>query len=156
MFHEALELKFNEGTELEVTFTDGMVKGYDMSCLYDKYPQLRALEDRKLFTSGYLIGPYVIVWNDDLDIGTDTIYEEGWTVKKLPPFPGRISGHAVMRGRAEREITQKQLAVLTGIDQSDISKIERGIANPTVGTLERIANALGMELKISLVEKEDA
>jgi transcriptional regulator with XRE-family HTH domain len=61
-----------------------------------------------------------------------------------------------MRGRAEREITQKQLAVLTGIDQSDISKIERGIANPTVGTLERIANALGMELKISLVEKADA
>ena len=61
-----------------------------------------------------------------------------------------------MKGRAEREITQKQLAVLTGIDQSDISKIERGIANPTVGTLERIANALGMELKISLVEKEDA
>ena len=74
----------------------------------------------------------------------------------MPPFPGRISGHAVMKGRAEREITQKQLAVLTGIDQSDISKIERGIANPTVGTLERIANALGMELKISLVEKEDA
>ena len=47
-------------------------------------------------------------------------------------------------------ISQKELADLTGIDQSDISKIERGASNPTLGTLERIANALGGKLVISI------
>ena len=41
-------------------------------------------------------------------------------------------------------------AGLTGIDQSDISKIERGVANPSIGTIARIADALEAELKISI------
>ena len=150
MFHEALELKFNEGTELEVTFTDGMVKGYDMSCLYDKYPQLRALEDRKLFTSGYLIGPYVIVWNDDLDIETETIYEDGITVREEKLPANQAAASAVAAARAKSGLSQKQLAAITGIDQSDISRIERGAANPSVATLERIAVALGGQLSIQI------
>ena len=47
-------------------------------------------------------------------------------------------------------ISQKELSDLTGIDQSDISKIERGIANPSVNTLSRIAQALGAKLQISM------
>jgi len=37
------------------------------------------------------------------------------------------------------------------MDQSDLSKIERGVANPSVSTLERIANALGGTLSINIV-----
>ena len=55
-----------------------------------------------------------------------------------------------MEARCNADITQKQLAELTGIDQSDISKIERGVANPSVSTLERIAEAVGGKLKISI------
>ncbi len=40
MFHKALELEFKNGTELELTFQDGKVKRYDMSLLFEKYPQL--------------------------------------------------------------------------------------------------------------------
>ena len=46
-----------------------------MATLFDKYPQLRALADLKLFLSGHLAGFYGIIWNDDLDIETKTIYE---------------------------------------------------------------------------------
>ena len=56
----------------------------------------------------------------------------------------------VASARALRGISQKQLAALSGIDQSDISKIERGIANPSVSTLDRIARALGGNLNISI------
>ena len=35
-------------------------------------------------------------------------------------------------------------------DPSDISKIERGVANPSISTLERIAKALGGELVIEI------
>ena len=68
MFHKAIKLEYKEGTTLELTFQDGKVKRYDMSALFGKYPQLEALKDRNLFTSGRLLGPYGIVWNDDLDI----------------------------------------------------------------------------------------
>ena len=71
MFHKAIKLEYREGTTLELTFQDGKVKRYDMSALFSKYPQLEALKDRTLFTSGKLLGPYGIVWNDDLDIEAD-------------------------------------------------------------------------------------
>ena len=77
MFHKAIDLRFNEGTSLEVTFQDGQVKQYDMSVLFEKYPELKALKDRNLFVSGKLQGYYGIVWNDFIDIETETIYEDG-------------------------------------------------------------------------------
>lgn len=150
MFHKALELDFEQGTAFTVTFQDGYVKRYDISVLFDKYPQLRALEDRNLFLSGKLEGYYGIRWTDDLDLEAETVYQEGETVKKLPPAPNIAVGEAVLSARAKKSYTQKQLAEMTGIDQSDISKIERGVANPSISTLNKIAVALGMQLYVSI------
>ena len=150
MFHKAIELKLLEGTALEVTFQDGIVKHYDMSVLFSKYPQLKQLEDRKLFLSGRMMGAYGIVWNDDLDIETETIYEDGVTVRQEKLTIHQASSQAVSAARAAAGISQKQLAARSGIDQSDISKIERGIANPSVATLDRIAKALGGQLSITI------
>ena len=150
MFHKAVELKLLDGTSLEVTFQDGMVKQYDMRILFPKYPQLEQLKNRALFLSGKLVGGYGIVWNDDLDIEAETVYEDGITVRRENLIIHQASSKAVAAARAEAGISQKQLAVLTGIDQSDISKIERGVANPSVGTLDRIAKALGGQLSISI------
>ena len=66
-------------------------------------------------------------------------------------MPGVLSGNAVMAARARRDLSQKELAELSGIDQSDISKIERGVANPTVSTLEKLATALNGRLLIEIV-----
>jgi DNA-binding XRE family transcriptional regulator len=121
-----------------------------MSVLFSKYPQLEALEDRVLFTSGKLLGPYGIVWNDDLDIEAETIYEDGETVREEKPAAFVMVGEAIAAARARKGLSQKELAVLTGIDQSDLSKIERGIANPSVNTLDRIAKALDGKLTVSI------
>ncbi len=150
MFHKAAELRLLEGTTLEVLFQDGYVKRYDMRTLFPKYPQLKQLEDRSLFLSGKLIGAYGIVWNDELDIDAETIYEEGENLRREVLVIHQASAHAVASARAEADISQKQLADLCGIDQSDISKIERGVANPSVATLEKIAQALGGRLSISI------
>ena len=149
MFHKATDMRFLEGTAMEVVFQDGKVKRYDMASLFGKYPQLRALEDRELFLSGKLMGAYGIMWNDDLDIETETIYEDGVTVREEQPAANQAAS-AVSSARALSGMSQKQLAAATGIDQSDISKIERGVANPSVSTLERIAKALGGKLAISI------
>ena len=150
MFHKAIGLTLLEGTLLEVVFQDGLVKQYDMRVLFSKYPQLKQLEDRSLFVSGRLMGAYGIVWNDDLDIETETIYEDGETVRHENLMIHQESAHAVAAARASAGISQKQLAELSGIDQSDISKIERGVANPSVATLDRIAKALGGQLVVSI------
>ena len=132
MFHKAVDLKFKDGTILEMTFQDGLVKQYDMAVLFEKYPQLKALENRELFLSGKLMGMYGIVWNDDLDIEAETIYEDGIIVRQEKPAENIAIGEAVMSARTEKGFTQKELARASGINQADISKIEKGIANPSV------------------------
>lgn len=58
---------------------------------------------------------------------------------------------ALIRIRAEKNISQKQLSELTGINQADISRIENGNANPSLRTLQRLADGLGMKLKVEFV-----
>lgn len=149
MLHKASSLTFLDDTSLALLFMDGKTKRYDVSSLFDKYPQMSALKDRKLFLSGKLAGYYGIIWNDDLDLEAETVYEEGETVSESPALEQTASA-AVAKARAERGLSQKQLSALTGIDQSDISKIERGLANPSVSTLKRIADALGGKLSIRI------
>lgn len=150
MFHKAINLEFKEGTSLELTFQNGEVKSYDMMALFAKYPQLEALKDRNLFLSGKLIGSYGIMWTDELDIEAETIYEDGVTIRKSDIPINHNVACAVATARAKAGISQSVLSNRTGIDQSDISKIERGIGNPSVGTLERLAQAMGMELEIKI------
>ena len=57
--------------------------------------------------------------------------------------------------RKEKGLTQKQLAERTGIYQADISKIERGLSNPSLLTLERLAKGLGMKMTIDFEEPGD-
>ena len=149
MFHKAMDLRFLEGTALEVRFQDGKVMKYDMCALFGKYPQLTALKDRDLFLSGKLMGPYGIMWNDELDIEVETIYEDGTLVKEYLPA-NMEAARTIAAARAKVGLSQSQVAALAGIDQSDLSKIERGLANPSVAMLDRIAKALGGSLSISI------
>jgi DNA-binding XRE family transcriptional regulator len=55
---------------------------------------------------------------------------------------------AFMEIRARRGLTQVELAQLADVSQADISRIERGSANPTEHTLIKIADALGAELTL--------
>jgi len=153
MFHKATAVKFNSGTTLDVSFQDGTVKRFDMAILFDRYPQLDALRDHSFFASGRLISPYGIVWNDSLDIETETIYEEGITIAVSDTPREMAAAQAVLSARAKCGLSQQELSKLSGIDQSDISKIERGCANPSVSTLRRISNALDCDLEIILTPR---
>ena len=150
MFHKAIKLEFNDGTKLAVTFQDGKVKQYDIESLFPKYPQLEQLKDRELFRSGKLVGAFGIVWNDELDLEVETVYEEGELIRQERPAANIMVGDTVLAARARKGYSQKELARLSGIDQSDISKIERGVANPSVETLQRIAEALDATLVVSI------
>lgn len=55
---------------------------------------------------------------------------------------------AMILAREESGMTQKDLAEKTGIAQGDISKLENGNSNPSLKTLQRIAEGLGKSLVI--------
>src|SRR5216683_2363238 len=50
--------------------------------------------------------------------------------------------------REKHGLTQAQLAEVCGIDQGDISRIERGSTSPTTRTLQRIAEALNADVRL--------
>ncbi|MCB1257405.1 MAG: helix-turn-helix transcriptional regulator [Microthrixaceae bacterium] len=54
----------------------------------------------------------------------------------------------VIELRERHGLTQAELAERSGIDQCDISRIERGATSPRTRTLKRIAAALGAELRL--------
>ncbi len=63
---------------------------------------------------------------------------------------------AMMEARISQNLTQKELAERTGINQADISKLENGTRNPSLKLLKRLADGMGMTLKIEFVPKNIA
>lgn len=60
---------------------------------------------------------------------------------------------AMVDARNSVNMTQKELSERTGISQADISKIENGTRNPSLNLLKRLAEGMGMTLKIEFVPK---
>ncbi len=50
------------------------------------------------------------------------------------------------RLRVRRGLSQEVLAVDAEIDRTYVSRLERGLENPTVAVLERLANALDAQI----------
>lgn len=61
---------------------------------------------------------------------------------------------AIVNARLSQHLTQKELAERTGIDQADISKLENGTRNPSINLLKRLAEGMGMALRIEFVPKQ--
>ncbi len=60
---------------------------------------------------------------------------------------------AMVDARISQNLTQKELAERTGINQADISKLENGTRNPSLKLLKRLADGMGMNLKLEFVPK---
>ena len=59
---------------------------------------------------------------------------------------------ALIDARRALNITQKELSERTGITQADISRIENGTRNPSLNMIKRLAEGLGMVLKLEFVQ----
>ena len=57
----------------------------------------------------------------------------------------------ILKARNEKHMTQSELAARTGLRQSNISRIEKGQAMPSISTLCKIAHGLGQQLEIKFV-----
>lgn len=55
--------------------------------------------------------------------------------------------------RIKKELTQKQLAEITGVSPATINKVEKGKIDIRIGTLKKIAKALDVSIS-ELIEEE--
>lgn len=60
---------------------------------------------------------------------------------------------AIADERISKNMTQKDLAEKTGINQADISKMENGTRNPSLKVLKRLADGTNMESKLVFIPK---
>ncbi|MBD7984784.1 helix-turn-helix domain-containing protein [Sporosarcina sp. Sa2YVA2] len=67
-----------------------------------------------------------------------------------------LIGKKIKELRRKKDMTQQQLAELTGFTKSLISKIENGQTGSAVATLSKIASVLGVTLSWLLQEESDA
>jgi transcriptional regulator with XRE-family HTH domain len=65
----------------------------------------------------------------------------------------RRVGLNVKRFRAERGLSQEELAFECGLHRTYVSGVERGVRNPTVVVLEKIAKALKVATPLLLEER---
>lgn len=71
--------------------------------------------------------------------------------------PGELSariGRVVRTYRTAQDLSQSELARLTGLSKTILAKIERGDGNPSIETLQRVARGLSVPLGALLAEDQ--
>lgn len=91
MFHKIKAVSALPDFRLSVQFSEGVTKIYDVKPLIEKWAMFKTFKKKPELFFGVTvdIGGYGIVWNDDVDISCDELYENGRTVKT--PFDGLMA-----------------------------------------------------------------
>ena len=91
MFHKIKHVNALPDYRLSVQFVEGVTKIYDIKPLFAKWDVFKRLRsEHGLFESVEVDqGGYGVIWDDDIDLSCDELYENGKTVKS--PFDGLIA-----------------------------------------------------------------
>ncbi len=91
MFHKVKAVTALPDYRLSVQFAEGVTKIYDVKPLFSKWASFKELENTPELFYGVTVdmGGYGIVWNDDLDLSCNELFENGKTVKT--PFDGLMA-----------------------------------------------------------------
>jgi transcriptional regulator with XRE-family HTH domain len=87
---------------------------------------------------------------------------EKWREQQLqdPEFVAELEkqepGYQVARLRIKLGLTQAQLAEMVGTKQPSIARLENGEGSPSLSFLEKVAEALGANVKVHLIPKTSA
>lgn len=155
MFHKITSLATLPDYILLVRFADGEFKQFDLKPLMDKYPPFATLKDVDgLYEQAKIdAGGYGIVWNDDLDISAEGIYEMG----VVCAAPNDVEKYrqsllsALTKARQDAGLSQKQLEILSGVAQPCIARTEKGATDPKLSTLLKMLEPLGLTLSITSI-----
>ncbi len=91
MFHKIKNVTALNDYKLNVQFVEGVTKLYDVKPLLDRIPAFRYFLEHaeEFFAVSVDVGGYGIVWNDELDLSCDELWENGKQVHT--PFDGLMA-----------------------------------------------------------------
>lgn len=91
MFHKVKNVSALQDYKLSIQFCEGVTKIYDVKPLFKKLPVFcYFIEHKEEFLEVAVdTGGYGIIWNDDLDLSCDELWENGKRVET--PFDGLMS-----------------------------------------------------------------
>jgi hypothetical protein len=91
MFHKIKNVSAFPEYKLSIQFSEGVTKIYDVKPLFEKIPLFAELKDdqAEFACVSVDVGGYGIVWNDDLDLSCDELWENG--VQVDTPFDGLMA-----------------------------------------------------------------
>lgn len=84
MFHKVKSVSPLKNYVLTVQFSEGVTKKYDVKPLFKELKIFNNLKNEELFNKVYVgQGGYGIIWNDEIDLSCDELYENG-VITKTP------------------------------------------------------------------------
>ena len=91
MFHKIKAVRPLPDFCLSIQFAEGVTKIYEVEHLFNKWASFKTLQESpELFSEVEVdVGGYGIIWNDDLDLSCDELFENGKTIKT--PFDGLMA-----------------------------------------------------------------
>ena len=91
MFHKIKSVAPLPDFKLSVQFSEGVTKLYDMKPLFKRLPVFKQLENDPAEFAGISVdvGGYGIVWNDELDLSCDELWDNGTVIET--PFDGLMA-----------------------------------------------------------------
>ncbi len=126
MFHKIRNIAATDNFILIVQFAEGVTKKYDLKQLFKKIPAFTTLQKSvDLYYSVEVdVGGYGIIWNDDLDLSCDELWDNGEVVKT--EFDGMLSfGEATYIWNLNESTLRKAVAygkLRNGIDVQKFGK----------------------------------
>lgn len=126
MFHKVKNVSALPDFRLSIQFCEGVTKIYDMKLLIENHPAFGYLKDcpEDFYTVSTDIGGYGIVWNDDLDLSCDELWDNGMQINT--PFDGLMSfGDATELWGLNESTLRKAIAygkLINGVDVCKFGK----------------------------------
>ena len=144
MFHKVKTVNVIPDYRLSVQFAEGVTKIYDLKPLFEKWPVFRNLknDDTLLYSVEVDAGGYGIIWNDDIDLSCDELFENGEAVEtpfdNLMAFTDATELWGLNESTLRKAISYGKL--VTGIDACKYGKqwvisieaMKREYGNPKV------------------------
>lgn len=90
MFHKVKDVTALADYKISIQFSEGITKIYNVKKLIKNNQMFHELKDEKLFYSVTVdVGGYGIIWNDNIDISCDELFEKGKAIET--PFDGLMA-----------------------------------------------------------------
>lgn len=149
MSHKISKFEMKKDYIAEITFFNNEVRHCDMKILIETYPEFASRKGLLKRLSGIVIerSKSGIVIPDGGRIDCEELWGNGYFIRNEKVKDSFISfANALIDTRERFGLSQRELEEKSGVRQAEISKIERGEGNPSLRTMSKLYNAMGMEL----------